>query len=272
MTDVNRSTRAGLLILSLVAIAYGGLWLTTLLMTSERDVSETTQLSQVTAVVVDSGNARLDIVGEERTDAHTTGHVRDSLRKATIRQYVDGGTLRIEVRCSRVWMGPCGGDLTVAVPSDLRVDVSTDNGRVTVDGFENDVRVESDNGSVQITDIGGNVDVESDNGAVRVVGVTGALTVDVDNGSVRGSVSSPRVKVSSDNGSIDLELLVRPSEVEIETDNGRVDLRVPDDGAYVVDVTTDNGQRDVQVRTDPAADSRITIETDNGDVTIGYGG
>lgn len=305
---MTRLIRFGVGLVSLAAILVGVLWLVAALTLSERTVDETVSADGVTAVVIDTDNANFDIVAVEDSDIRVSGEIRESQRTVRDDVEVEDSTLRVTTTCGGWPVGRCGGDLTVEVPAGLAVQVTSGNGSVSVEGTADDVsievdngrvevqeaaavEVESDNGSVTIADVSGDVEVEvdngpvdirrvagsveviSDNGGVSLAEIGGDLTVETDNGRlVADDLASSRVQVESDNGSVSLSFSGRPESVEVESDNGSVEVRVPDEGLYDVTISTDNGRSDIDVRTDPAADSRISITTDNGGARVGYAG
>ncbi|MEM6327388.1 MAG: DUF4097 family beta strand repeat-containing protein [Bacteroidota bacterium] len=54
------------------------------------------------------------------------------------------------------------------VPRDIDLDLSTNNGAITVSGVTGTLHIDTNNGSVRLTDIGGTVDARSNNGDVLV--------------------------------------------------------------------------------------------------------
>lgn len=80
---------------------------------------------------------------------------------------------------------------TITVPSDLAVDLTQDNGHVTVVGIESSLFVEAANGNVYLSDI------------------FGTATVSVDDGSIDGTVTLPpggEIMLSTGIGDIDLRI------------------------------------------------------------------
>lgn len=284
------AARAVLAVVSFAAVVIGGLLLANLVFTTERDVEARTEGGAVERIVVEADNAGIDVTAGGAAEVSTSGTVRESLRKVTFDQRLDGTTLLVTVRCSRFWIGPCGADLSLSAPADIpvaietgngdvtvdgtrqTVDVATSNGYIAVDGVTGAVTAESDNGDVSVRRVRGAVRVETDNGDVELDGIDGAVSVESDNGRVEGTgLESARVDVETSNGAVSLAVLTRPAHIAIETDNGNVELRLPDEGAYAVETSTDNGRVEVGVRTDPAADARIMVATDNGDIAVTHG-
>jgi DUF4097 and DUF4098 domain-containing protein YvlB len=105
------------------------------------------------------------------------------------------------------------------------------------------------------------------------VDLSGRLTIGSNNGSITGSgLTADTVTAETDNGSITLEFVEPPATVDARSDNGGVEVVLPDtEDFYDLDITTDHGEVSRDIRHDPTSTRRITIETNNGDVTARYG-
>jgi hypothetical protein len=136
-----------------------------------------------------------------------------------------------------------------------------------------DVVVRADNDDVRVSGVTGVLDLHSGNGSVRADDVGGSLTMSSDNGSIRGTgVVADTVDARTDNGDVAIEMRVAPRMLNARSDNGDVEVVVPDDAAtYAVDISSGNGSVDSALRTDPASERRVTISSDNGNVSASYG-
>ena len=80
------------------------------------------------------------------------------------------------------------------------------------------------------------------------------------------------VDARADNGDVAIEMRVAPRSLTARSDNGDVEVVVPDDDAtYAVDISSSNGSVDSTLRTDPSSERRVTISSDNGNVSASYG-
>lgn len=138
--------------------------------------------------------------------------------------------------CDARWWDRCSVGFVVTVPSDLAVDVETNNGRVEVSEVDGEIRVETDNGAIDA-----------------------------------GRLGSAVVDTRTDNGRIRLAFDEAPTVVSAASGNGAIAVRLPDlDLEYAVDADSSRGRVDVDVRTDPAADRRVTARSDNGEIDVEY--
>jgi hypothetical protein len=64
-----------------------------------------------------------------------------------------------------------------------------------------------------------------------------------------------------------------PASLSARSSNGAIEVRLPpDSGPYAVETSTSNGTVSTDIRTDPAAPLSISLQTSNGDITVGYDG
>ncbi|MZE80852.1 DUF4097 family beta strand repeat-containing protein [Streptomyces xinghaiensis] len=162
---------------------------------------------------------------------------------------MEGDTLRIGVRCEGL-IDNCGSRHRVEVPRDVAVTVDGDNGKVTATGFATALKLRSDNGSVRVENARGPLELKSDNGKVKAIGV-----------------AARRVSAETGNGAVELGFTRVPDQVDVTSDNGSVSVGLPR-ASYRVDAKAGNGDTDVTVPRDTASKHRITVRSDNGDITV----
>lgn len=99
-------------------------------------------------------------------------------------------------------------DYHIILPSDLEVEITQDNGDITVENLDNLVIIDQENGSISLNDIFGNVDLALSNGSIYC-----SATLPLDG----------EIRMVVDNGKLDLRVPVSTSaEVEASTFNGSV--------------------------------------------------
>ena len=174
-------------------------------------------------------------------------------------------------------------DITAPPRSDL--DVGTDDGPLTVEGIEGNLRLHTEDGDLRISGCSGDLEVRVDDGDLDVVGFRGAIDARTEDGEVtlRGSLSSLRAE--SDDGSLRVRLEPDSAMTEdwlIRTSDGRVRMELPDDFAADLDIRVDDGSIDIDhpvtiqgelsrdhIRTElNGGGHELRIRTDDGSVRI----
>ncbi|MFE1268473.1 DUF4097 family beta strand repeat-containing protein [Streptomyces sp. NPDC058758] len=160
------------------------------------------------------------------------------------------GRLRIRVECDGIASG-CGAVHRVLVPRDVAVSVTGEDGDVAVEGFATAVKVRSDNGDVRVSKVSGALDIGSDNGDVRA----------------EDGLGSGEVVVRSDNGDVRLSFGVVPRRVDVAGDNGDLTVTLPR-AEYEVSGSSGNGDRNIDVPVREGSGRKVSLRSDNGDVTV----
>lgn len=179
------------------------------------------------ANVTIAGAGRRTSVGVVRTDRYAFGHHVDSTRSAA------GGVFRIQSRCPRTLFHACTAGYRLTVPDNVPVDVRTEGGNVSFDGYK---------GSVRIVTRSGNVDVRSFCGF-----------------SLQASTASGHVNAATS---------CAPQQLSLRSTSGDVNALVPP-GRYRVDAESNSGTRLVHGVT-AAGDAVFSIQTlsNSGDVRV----
>jgi hypothetical protein len=178
-----------------------------------------------------------------------TAHRVWSFQEPTITETRTGSSLTISAACHGVDWGSCSTSVRLVVPVSAALTLTSSDGNVSVDVTSG---VLGPNGSA--------------------VGGLGPLNLTSDNGNVTGSgLSSQQVQATSDNGDVTLIFGAAPENVNASSDNGNVSVFVPHGPAsYAVSASSDNGSRFVGVHIDSTSDRQIAVNSDDGDVSVGY--
>jgi len=172
-------------------------------------------------------------------------------------------------------------DLTVWMPVGLPVAVETSNGRVSVDGFTEDLTVSTTNGDVDVTEGAGVLFVETTNGAISVLGVEGALLAQTTNGDIEVHDLVGDVAVQTTNADIALDVSAT-AYCRASSTNGDIDLRLDADAAGTLVAQTTNGEVEVEgfsfqgaVTADEVSGTfggggflDVDLQTTNADITV----
>ncbi|HWE65352.1 MAG TPA: DUF4097 family beta strand repeat-containing protein [Acidimicrobiales bacterium] len=204
----------------------------------------------------------VNVDGDVTVQAGPAGQITEathqvwSFVRPTITETLHGDELTIKATCSGLSIGDCGTSVKLTVPAASAVDVDSSDSNVRVDG------------------ISGALNLHSSDGDVSLSNDSGPLQLSSNDGNVQGAdLSSSAVTASSMNGDVNLQFASPPRAVTGTSRNGNVDVGLPRGPArYLVSASSDNGNRSVDVHSDAAADRRITVGSDNGDVSVKYAG
>ena len=240
------------LVVTLAVIAGGAVSAATELVIQTKDTSHTFNGSFTSLSV--------HVDGAVTVQAGPTGQITVathqvwSLVRPAISETLQGDRLTVNATCSGVVIGQCGSSERLTVPAGVALDVDSSDANVTVDGISGDLNLHSGDGDVSVS---------NDSGRLRLSS---------DNGDVQGSdLSASIVTASSTDGDVDLIFTSAPRSVTGTSSNGNVEVGLPRVPApYLVSASSDNGIRSVDVHTDSTSDRRISVASDDGDVSVYY--
>jgi hypothetical protein len=184
--------------------------------------------------------------------AELTGTARYSLSRPAFTERATAHGLAFGYDCSN-WVGECGLDATVSVPTGTAASLSTDGGNATVVGTTADVTVSSGGGDVTADRVAGDISMHTDGGNIQGTAITAA-----------------RVIASTGGGDIEITFTRVPRSVRVNTNGGNVTIVVPAGSTqYHVTASTDGGNVDDSAIPDNTSSSNvITATSGGGDITI----
>jgi hypothetical protein len=242
------------IVIGVVVIAIGlGFLLSPL--ASFTNASDTQTFSGVTTIDFDLDNSPIELrSGGEAVIVDYT-YSSGWFGSAGVNLDQSGEILRLEQECPGFFIAwGCQASFDVTVPPGVEVFGSTSNGAVVLTGIE------------------GHVDVTTSNGAISLEDVTSGVVARTSNGAILGEgLSSDKFDVATSNGRITLTFVTAPSTLSARSSNGTIEVVLPTDAPpFAVETSTSNGRVSADIRTDPAADASISLQTSNGDITVGY--
>ena len=217
---------------------------------SERSVSQSDGVDDITRLVVSSGNGAITL----REDAAVTGIKIDAeircyaatseqaaARSAAAVLVTDralDGTFTIRVDFPEPRTGRDSASFDIRLPRAAAVELRSSNGRIEVNGLT------------------GSLEARTSNGAISVGGHTGPSTLVTSNGRIAVTAAGGPVTATTSNGSIEVGLASgNTGSVDASTSNGSVKVALPAIWQGTIDVATSNGRIEID------SDNRATEES-----------
>lgn len=149
----------------------------------------------------------------------------EALTRIAVNDSISGGALFLQAEVPVPDKRSSAAALALSAPASVRLDLSTDNGSLTVSGLTAGGRVSADNGAVTLTGTAGPLAVAAANGKVAVSGHQGSLSVQDANGAI----------------DCDIAALSATDTVFVNAANGAAYVRLPATASARFDVTAPNG-------------------------------
>jgi hypothetical protein len=215
----------------------------------ERDVRSV--VGQPVRVVDIEADGTVTVIGGTSGPLTVEEHISRGLQAPKRSRRVDGDRLTVRGTCTAFPQTFCSDDITVRVPSSVRVVV--DGLGVRVSGVSGAL-LESHGDDVEAESVSGTVRLRSHGGDVSAIGLR-ATTVDAD----------------SSGGDVSLTFAGSPQHVAANSSGGDVNLVLPDRSvAYRVETSASGGSAGSEIRTDPTSPRLIRATSSGGDVMIRY--
>jgi DUF4097 and DUF4098 domain-containing protein YvlB len=255
------------------------------------------------------GTPRLVVTNEDgRTElrSHRESRVRISIVKEVLRAESDEEARRlaekVEVRIAQdgdrievrtlypdndwSWFGEAEVlvHIDVLAPAKSDLDVSTEDGRLTVSGFSGDLRLSTEDGDLSLTACSGFARVSAEDGDVDVLDFEGDVDAAIEDGELRVGGKLGRLSADAEDGDVDVHLLegsVMTADWRVDAADGGVRIRVPEGFAADLDVDTGDGSIDLDLPATAAEVSegrltgsmnggghRLVIRTEDGSVRL----
>jgi DUF4097 and DUF4098 domain-containing protein YvlB len=264
--------------LALVAIVFGALYLTDLMMSETSTTHRSYDAVDTVELVADGDVTVTAAEGDVEVDviAHS------GLREPTYSADESASRLQLTHRCGWFIALPrCSGELDVALPAGTEVVIRTENGDIVATGLAGDLSLDTSNGDVETAgltgpldarssngdiDISGSqadVDASTSNGEISVADVDGTVTADSSNGEITIDSVTGDASADTSNGSVEISGV--DGDVHGESSNGEVTV-VGDGEPVALTIDTSNGDQVIEGATDPNAERTVEIRSSNGDV------
>jgi len=181
--------------------------------------------------------SEVHVVAEKEVKAANAEEGRQRLAELRIDATAKPGDLRIDTRFPHQndgilsWIGGgTGGSASVSykieVPRNVKVNVVTVNGALSVHGTAGDLRAETTNGAVEVAGVQGRIHLGSTNGAISAVDTAGSVVAETTNGRI----------------DVELKQAERGGKMSFSTTNGGISLKVPRDIQASISANTTNGR------------------------------
>jgi len=153
--------------------------------------------------------------------------------EVTISDHQTGDHVELEVRIPHhgfeITFGRRSVRVELQVPRNIRTDIHTGDGAITVDGLHGETHLATGDGHIEADRLDGTLDAQTGDGRMRVRGRFDLLNLHTGDGSIEAEIENGS-KISS--------------EWRVRTGDGHVTLRLPRDFSADLDVHTGDGHID----------------------------
>jgi len=176
----------------------------------------------------------IDVSADYRAGSVSQKDAQRILENLRLTMEVRGETFFLKSEQLNNWNWGDSGriDLTITLPSTIRLDVDDGSGSITIREVDRDVKIEDGSGEIEVEGIRGNLVIDDGSGSITVRDVDGSIDIEDGSGGIDVSHVSGSVRIEDGSGSIDVNDV-----------NG--DLVVPHDGSGSIHFSMVQGRVDI---------------------------
>ena len=249
----------------------------------ERTVQLSRPMSAGSLFAATSNDGWINVTGGEVTDCNVTATIiaradsdekaRKIAEKTRVKLEQFGSKLTVKLEKPILIMNQSVDvQIEAMVPKSCDVDLSTDDGDITIENINGDIDIKTDDGSVSLARIVGDIKVRSNDGSVSIqefnsdvnLQRAGWIDIQTDDGSVTMSRVVGDIKVRINDGSTKVQEVA--GNVNIESDDGRITVVYAEDAGGVCNVSlvTDDAAVDLTAPANFSVSAEII--TDDGSI------
>ena len=203
-------------------------------------VTESFDVSGTPEIVVQNEDGKTVVASHaastvEVVATKVVSRARDAAEAA---QLADAVEVRIERRGDRIEVGTIYPDrrrfswkdasvrvdIQVRTPRNSNLDLTSEDGALTVEGIEGVIRVNVEDGDLRVSDCAGELRIEAEDGDVRLESVRGEVFATVEDGDLDVQGSLTRLHARTEDGAIDIRLApdsAMEADWSVRADDGR---------------------------------------------------
>jgi DUF4097 and DUF4098 domain-containing protein YvlB len=163
--------------------------------------------------------------------------------------------------------------LKAMVTKDCNVELSTDDGDITIENINGEIDIKTDDGSINLSRINGDIQIRGNDGSINIqdvnsnVGLQADKRIDIqtDDGSITISRIRGNIKVRSNDGSTGIREVA--GDVDLLSDDGRITVVYSEDAGGVCNVSLVTDDAAVDFTAPPNFSASAEIITDDGSIT-----
>jgi hypothetical protein len=236
--------------------------------------------------IVSGSNHQITVEGTERLSTWSTYQITPHYQQSG-----DTVTITIDETNHNIGFGLFYQDLqiTVTVPSQTNLTVTSDSGNITNDGVTGQMSLHTDSGNITTNGGSGQITLNADSGDIHASNISGQMTLTTSSGSITATNASASGAslFQSDSGDIHFSGSLSDTGTDhFKASSGSITLTLPNDAAFQVQAATDSGDihsdfagvnilhgdgsgatAGGHVGNGPSF-AQVTIQTDSGDINL----
>lgn len=245
-----------------------GLSLLTLVANAKQSVDESMAAEAKGTIKIEHVNGTAKVIGWDKNEVSVKGELGDNTEEFKFERDGSSVVIIVKQKSSRGWNNwgsEQEDDLVIHVPLNSRVNYTSVNANLTMNGIHGGVNADVVNGNIDADDLIGRIRLESVNGNIKARKLDGDVAIESVNGNINGLHSGKKeLKLSTVNGNINIKS--DSPEVTAETVNGDIELSLQE----VVELIMNTVNGSIEVEMDLKDNGRVEASSVGGSIDLAF--
>ncbi len=177
----------------------------------------------VNAVTIENLSGEVTIIGWDKSSVTVTGELDDKAEKLIFEQVGNTINIKVELPNRRRWNSD-GSELTIHMPSNIRMNFESISSDVDLKNLNNDVTVKTVSGDIKATELSEHIELSSVSGSIKSLKLQGKVSLSTVSGDIDDKNSSGRLQLQAVSGEITSHSTA--SEVFVNNISGNTELNL----------------------------------------------
>lgn len=204
----------------MATLTSASLLLTPLSLAGEK-VDETLNSNGVNAVTIDNLSGKVTIIGWDKTSVTVKGELDDEAERLIFEKSGNRINIKVELPNHGSWNSD-GSELTIHMPSNLRVNFESISSDVELQNLTYDITVKTVSGDIKATKLSEHIELSSVSGNIRTKALTGKINLATVSGDIDDVNSNGRLQLHAVSGEITSDS--QANEVFVNNVSGNTEL------------------------------------------------
>lgn len=143
---------------------------------------------------------------------------------------------------SKYWPGDSGAEATLQVPHGSKVELTTSNGKIIIEGSVGEAIAHNRNGSIRVGRVSGTAQLTTSNANISVEQLGDSAKIETSNGNITTKGSNVVLQCKTSNGEIKHVGGVAAGKSQLTNSNGNIILVLPREPELKLEASTSNGR------------------------------
>lgn len=186
-------------------------------------VDESLDSDGVNTISIENLSGEVTIIGWDKSKVTVKGELDDKAERLIFEKSGNRINIKVELPHRGSWNSE-GSELTIHMPSNIRMNFESVSSDVELRNLSNDITVKTVSGNIKATDLKENIELSSVSGTINTTQLSGKVNLSTVSGDIEDKNSSGRLKLQAVSGEIQSKS--KANEVFVNNVSGNTELQL----------------------------------------------